>query len=86
MRAYLDNSGVYHRTKTGLKAPFEPVEVPTDHAGLIDFINRVVPRPTDLPEPAAQPYQNGHPTTLFMKSRDPAAIFTCKTCGTNNAH
>lgn len=32
----------------------------------------------------ASPYRNGDPTTPFMKSRDPSAIFTCTQCGANN--
>lgn len=31
-------------------------------------------------------YQNGHPTTPFMKSRDPAAVFTCTHCGKANSN
>jgi len=31
-------------------------------------------------------YENGHPTTPFMGSRDPRAVFTCTHCGKANSN
>lgn len=91
MKSYRDERGVFHRTQADAKAsgfPFELVDIPTDHAGLIDFVNRLsvpVPPPAPAPTPdEASPYRNGDPTRPFMGSRDPSAIFTCTTCGANN--
>lgn len=33
-----------------------------------------------------RPYKNGHPTTPFMGSRDPRAVFTCVNCGKDNSN
>lgn len=117
MRSYRDERGVFHRTQLEAKAsgfPFEMFDIPTDHAGLIEFVNKLsipVPAPSQAEEPEwiTRPaevgeaqhglndvwvgdmisvrnpaYQNGDPTTPFMGSRDPAAIFTCVQCGANN--
>lgn len=132
MKSYLDQRGVYHRTQADAKAsgfPFEMVDIPTDHAGLIDFVNRLsvpVPPPVMVdqihdeqqwvcaPGAAAafmvkaaedmglydgranevkasfrepeRGYQNGDPTTPFMGSRDPRAVFTCRNCGKDNSN
>ena len=115
MKSYRDDRGVFHRTQAEAKAsgfPFTMVDIPTSHAELIDFVNRLavpVPppeapqwteeeaqrmlRPTDSAEQLANavlgdssPYKNGDPTTPFMKSRDPRAIFTCTNCGKPNAN
>lgn len=120
MRMYRGQSGAWFRTQSEGKAsgePFEPVDVPTDHAGLTAFLNRLAV-PVPPPEPAApehpftmvpgagakmmlqaaenmglyddpatrRPYQNGHPTTPFMGSRDPRAVFTCTNCGKDNSN
>lgn len=56
MKSYLDQRGVYHRTQSEAKAsgfPFEMVDIPTDHASLIDFVNRLsvpVPAPSTMEE------------------------------------
>lgn len=132
MKAYLHPDGHHSRTQADAKAtgqPFELIDIPTDHAGLIAYINGVRAAPTGLPElgeggapgrfdqtmdigrppgrerlpvmvedadglhPLPDPdpqllqalqYRNGDPTTSFMKSRDPSAIFTCTSCGANN--
>ena len=115
MKAYRDERGVFHRTQADAKTaglPFEPVDIPTSHAELIDFVNSLLaPKPTTMEEfisqhavivraPEGDPelraayrsvpnsievsYRNGDPTTPFLKSRDPAAIFTCRSCGANN--
>lgn len=108
MKAYLHPDGHHSRTQADAKAngqPFEMIDIPTDHVGLIAYINGVRAAPVGLPEPGddsdpdnfertmsigrppgreASQYQNGEPTTVFMGSRDPAAIFTCTQCGHNN--
>lgn len=100
MKSYQDDTGKFHRTQADAKAsgrPFELVDIPTDHAGLITFINDIGGRivsvdheevvahfdqPSELFDGPA--YQNGHPTSTFMKSRDPAAVFVCTNCGHSN--
>ena len=117
MKSYKDDRGVFHRTQAEAKAsgvPFEMVDIPTDHAGLIAFVNRLsvpVPPPSPAPEfieikateehadrglndtwpgdtiRVRNPdYQNGDPTTPFMGSRDPRAVFTCTNCGKDNSN
>lgn len=39
-----------------------------------------------VPFDPAKAYRNGDPTTPFLKSRDPAAIFTCTSCGASNVN
>ena len=80
--------------------PFTMVDIPTSHAELIEFVNGLaVPAPAPEPMPDTDwieqpdgslvfndaPYKNGDPTTPYMKSRDPRAVFTCRNCGANNA-
>lgn len=124
MKSYKDSRGVWHRTQAEAKAtgfPFEMRDIPTDHAGLIAFVNSLAapaPAATTEPDPswgmltegaqwseeqAAQmraneitatfrdpspdwDYKNGDPTTPFMKSRDPRAVFICTNCGKPNAN
>jgi hypothetical protein len=90
LKTYLDTSGRYHRTQAEAKASgleFELVEVPTDHAGLVAFLNRQRPvEETPAPAPVTPdgPYQNGDPTRVYRGSRDPAAPFLCVHCGRQN--
>ena len=110
MKSYKDSRGVWHRTRAEAKAtgfPFELIDIPTDHAGLIEFVNSLTiappaPAPSTMEEfisqhavvvraPEGDPelraaYQNGDPTTPFMKSRDPRAVFTCTNCGKDNSN
>lgn len=109
MKSYRDSTGKFHRTQADAKAsghPWELVDIPTDHAGLIAWVNdlggRVVAvthdeTSVDLPMgvelhdgPASDvvtssdqlaPYTNGQPTSTFLRSRNPIAIFTCTECG-----
>lgn len=91
MKSYRDERGVYHRTQAEAKAsgfPWEMIDIPTDHAGLIEFVNSLAVA-VPIPEPESrqwteEEYRNGLPTHVFMKSRDPAAVFTCVICGHNN--
>lgn len=39
----------------------------------------IVTSPDQLP-----PYKNGDPTGVFLRSRNPTAIFTCTACGHHN--
>lgn len=96
MRMYRGHDGTWFRTQgeaKGSEQPFEPVEVPTDHKGLTDFLNTLnvperEPEPVSplqiAPDDPDREYQNGDPTSLFMKSRDPKAIFMCVHCGRQN--
>lgn len=98
MKSYRDSTGKFHRTQAEAKAsghPWELVDIPTDHAGLIAWANDLGGRivsvthdetAIDLPmgvelEDGPASYTNGQPTGVFMKSRDPAAVFTCTNCG-----
>lgn len=107
MRMYRTQSGAWCRTQAEGKAsgePFEPIDVPTDHSGLVQFLNSLRANPPEpelieieateehagrglndiWPGDKIKVYANGQPTQPFMKSRDPAAIFTCTECGAKN--
>lgn len=115
MKSYRDDTGRFHRTQADAKAsgrPFEPIDIPTSHQELIDFVNNLIKVTEPAPEAISHtcdvchgdgpadggicggcgtgystppPYKNGDPTVPVMKSRDPMARFTCRTCGTVNA-
>lgn len=99
MKSYRDDTGVFHRTQAEAKAsghPFEPVDIPTAHQELVDFVNGLLgpaeetlprmdfERPVIREQASATDYQNGDPTRVVLKSRDPMAQFTCRACGVVN--
>lgn len=46
MKMYRDSTGSFYRTQAQAKAlsiPVTPIEVPTDHAGLCEFLNAIQP-------------------------------------------
>lgn len=59
---------------------FIEIEATEEHAGR--GLNDIWPGDTiKVRNPA---YKNGDPTTPYMKSRDPRAVFTCRNCGVVN--
>ena len=107
MKMYRDAQNTFYRTQADAIASgkeWEPIEVPTDHKGLCNFLNAIQPPlemlkisgPTTEQMLAeidfsaveqrvlATAYENGQPTTPYMGSRDPGALFTCTHCGKDN--
>ena len=71
---------------------FEHIDVPTDKASLLQFMNAMQTPPAPEPPPADtvsepdpdRPYRNGDPSFIFKGSRNPEAIFNCTNCGHQN--
>jgi hypothetical protein len=82
LNLYLSLGHIWTGTQADARAAqggkdFLSVEVPTDKAGLLEFLNnrdRIKPEPTPPPSlVAVGPYRNGDPTLITNGSRDPGA-------------